>query len=169
VTIKELHHIIPEVPKTTIHEAVTNKLRVEKFLRTLGAKNVNERSQNEKGGFRAEDSHALRKEVDEFLDSIVTADETWVFHHAPESKHCNGAICIPPQRNFISPGATIYSALYCDTLTRLRRAIQNKRRGMLSRGVWLLHDNTRPYSTHVTTALLKQRSSPMDLTIYLNK
>ena len=23
---------------------------------------------------------------DEFLDSIVTGDETWVFHHTPESK-----------------------------------------------------------------------------------
>jgi oligoribonuclease (3'-5' exoribonuclease) len=25
-------------------------------------------------------------EGDEFLDSIVTGDETWVFHHIPESK-----------------------------------------------------------------------------------
>jgi hypothetical protein len=25
------------------------------------------------------------QEVVEFLDSIVTADETWVFHHTPES------------------------------------------------------------------------------------
>ena len=26
------------------------------------------------------------KEGDEFLDSIVTGEETWVFHHTPESK-----------------------------------------------------------------------------------
>ena len=26
------------------------------------------------------------QEGDEFLDSIVTGDETWVFHHIPESK-----------------------------------------------------------------------------------
>jgi len=26
------------------------------------------------------------QEGDEFLDSIVTGDETWVFHHTPESK-----------------------------------------------------------------------------------
>jgi hypothetical protein len=26
------------------------------------------------------------QEGDEFPDSIVTGDETWVFHHAPESK-----------------------------------------------------------------------------------
>jgi hypothetical protein len=26
------------------------------------------------------------QEGDEFLDSIETGDETWVFHHTPESK-----------------------------------------------------------------------------------
>ena len=26
------------------------------------------------------------QEGDEFLDSIVTGDETWAFHHTPESK-----------------------------------------------------------------------------------
>ena len=26
------------------------------------------------------------QEGDEFLDTIVTGDETWVFHHTPESK-----------------------------------------------------------------------------------
>jgi hypothetical protein len=26
------------------------------------------------------------QEGDEFLDSIVTGDETWVFHHTPASK-----------------------------------------------------------------------------------
>jgi hypothetical protein len=37
------------------------------------------------------------QEGDEFLDSIMTGDETWGFHHIPESKqhHCNGAIRIP--------------------------------------------------------------------------
>ena len=37
-------------------------------------------------GFRAKVSRALRKEGDEFLESIVTGDETWVSHHTPESK-----------------------------------------------------------------------------------
>ena len=57
--------------------------------------------------------------------------------------------------DFMPPGATINVAANCDTLTRLRRAIQNKRRGM-SRDVCLLHDNARPYSAHVTTALLEK-------------
>jgi transposase len=31
VTIRDLHHIIPEVSKTIIHKAVTEKLRYRKF------------------------------------------------------------------------------------------------------------------------------------------
>ena len=31
VTIRELHHIIPEVSKTTIHESVTEKLGYREF------------------------------------------------------------------------------------------------------------------------------------------
>ena len=58
--------------------------------------------------------------------------------------------------DFMSPGATVNAAAYCDALTRLRRAIQNKRRGMLSRSVCLLHDNMRPHSALVTTALLEK-------------
>jgi hypothetical protein len=34
--IRGLHHIIPEVSKTTIHEAVT-KIGIQKIVRTLGA------------------------------------------------------------------------------------------------------------------------------------
>ena len=32
------------------------------------------------------------QEGDEFLDSIVTGDETWGFHHTPESKHSPSAL-----------------------------------------------------------------------------
>ena len=56
--------------------------------------------------------------------------------------------------DFMPPDTTISAAAYCDTLTRLRRAIQNQMRGMLSRGVCLLHENSRPPSAHVATALL---------------
>jgi len=38
VTIRELHHIIPEVSKTTIHEAVTEKLGYMKLYADWGPK-----------------------------------------------------------------------------------------------------------------------------------
>jgi hypothetical protein len=58
-TLREVDHISPDVSKTTVHEAVTDKFRVQKILGTLGAKNVNGQSKNETDGFCAEVSHAL--------------------------------------------------------------------------------------------------------------
>jgi hypothetical protein len=54
-------------------------------------------------------------------------------------------------------GTTMTSEMYCETLRKLRRAIQNKRHGMLTYGVFivLLHDNARPYTAAPTRALLE--------------
>ena len=88
------------------------------------------------------------QEGDEFLDSIVTGDETWGFHHTSESKQQSLPWChthssktkkfktlisvkkimasvfwdrkgILPV-DFMPPGATVNAAAYRDTLTRLR-------------------------------------------------
>ena len=40
------------------------------------------------------------------------------------------------------------------TLQKLRRAIQNKRHGMLSRGVVMIHDNTRLHTAAATQNLI---------------
>ena len=43
--------------------------------------------------------------------------------------------------DFLERGLTINTDAYCETVRKLRRVIQNKRRGMLSSGIVLLHDN----------------------------
>jgi len=116
------------------------------------------------------------------LSHIVTRDETWVSHITPEStqqslhwKHTGS-----PKRKkfkqtfstrkitctvvwdrqgvllveFFPQGTTINSAVYCETLKKMRRAIQNKRRGMLSATILLLHDNARPHSVAQTQDLI---------------
>jgi len=55
---------------------------------------------------------------------------------------------------FLPQGTTINSAVYCETLKKLRRTIQNKRRGMLSSTILLLHDNARPHSAAQTQDLI---------------
>ena len=47
---------------------------------------------------------------------------------------------------------------YCNTLQELRRVIQNKRRVMLSSGVVLLQDNSRPHTARRSTHLLQEFS-----------
>jgi len=52
--------------------------------------------------------------------------------------------------DFLERGSTINSERYCETLTKLRRAIQNKRRGKLSSKVLFFHDNARPLTANRT-------------------
>jgi histone-lysine N-methyltransferase SETMAR len=47
---------------------------------------------------------------------------------------------------FLPQGSTINAGVYYDTFKKLRRAIQNKQHGMLSRGVVMHHDNARPHT-----------------------
>jgi transposase len=58
---------------------------------------------------------------------------------------------------FMQQGTTLTSEVYCETLKKLRRAIQNKRRGMLISDLMLLHDNARPHARTAarTRALLE--------------
>jgi len=56
--------------------------------------------------------------------------------------------------DFLPQGSTINAGVYCDTLKKLRRAIQNKRSGILSRGVVMIHDNARPHTAVATQNLI---------------
>ena len=86
VMIRELHHIIPEVSKTTIHEAVIEKLGYRKFCARWGPKMLTDDHKTKGMGSALKFLTHCAQEGDEFLDSIVTGDETWCFHHTPESK-----------------------------------------------------------------------------------
>ncbi|GBM40091.1 hypothetical protein AVEN_246002-1 [Araneus ventricosus] len=56
--------------------------------------------------------------------------------------------------DFMQRGTTINALAYGQTLRQLRRAIQNKRRGTLTEGILLLHDNAKPHTAAQTRALL---------------
>jgi histone-lysine N-methyltransferase SETMAR len=82
----EVHHIIPEVSKTTIHEAVTEKLGYRKLCARWVPKMLTDDHKTKRMGSALKFLTRYPQEGDEFLDSVVTEDETWVFHHTPESK-----------------------------------------------------------------------------------
>ena len=84
--IIELHHIIPEVSKTTIREAVTEKLGYRKLCARWVPKMLTDVHKTKRMGSALKFLTRCAQEGDEFLDSIVIGDETWGFHHTPESK-----------------------------------------------------------------------------------
>jgi hypothetical protein len=81
-----LQQIIPEVSKTTIHEAVTEKLWYRKLCVRGLSKILTDDHKMKRMASALKFLTGYAQEGDKFLDSIVTGNETWVFHHTPESK-----------------------------------------------------------------------------------
>ena len=76
VTIRELHYVIPEVSKTTLHEAVTEKLGYRKLCARWVPKMLTDDHKTKRMGSALKFLTRYPQEGDEFLDSIVTGDET---------------------------------------------------------------------------------------------
>ena len=125
------------------------------------------------------------EEGDNFLDRIVTGDETWVLHYTPESKQ-QSMVWKHPQSpvrkkfrpapsvhkviltafsdcrgplvmDFMPRGTTINADKYCSTLSLLRATIRKKRRGILDvDNVIILHGNARPHVANKTLNKLRK-------------
>ena len=118
------------------------------------------------------------------LGRIVTGDETWVHHHQPETKKASKEWCHTPSpkpkrfrtqppagnvmltlfwdeqgeilENYMSRWNIMTSATYAGLLkNHVRPAIKSKRRGLLSTGVLLQHDNARPHTARSTDATIQ--------------
>jgi len=125
------------------------------------------------------------KEGDAFLDRIITGDETCVHHFEPECKRQSmewkhpqspirkkfksqpsaGKLKLtvfwdsqgPILEHFQERGSIINSACYSEMLIdRAKPAIRSKRRGQLSKGIVLLHDNARPHTAAHTVETLQK-------------
>ena len=60
--------------------------------------------------------------------------------------------------DFLTRGEMMNAERYCETLQKLRWAIQKKWRGLLNAGVVQLHGNARPHSVRRSTYLLQKFS-----------
>ena len=128
---------------------------------------------------------AYDKEGEAFLDRIITVDETWVHHYEPECKRQSiewkhpqspirkkfksqpspvklkltvfGDSQGPVLEHYQERGSTINSAGYSEMLIeRLKPEIRSKSRGHLSKGIVLLHENTRPRTAAHTVETLQK-------------
>jgi len=135
------------VSKTIIHVAVTEKLWYRKLCSHWVPKTLTDDHKTKRMGSVLKFLTRYTQEGNEFLDSTVTGDETWVFHHTHESKqqslqwrHTDSPRTQKIQNfnfsekkmasifwvtkgillvDFMPPGSTINAAAYYDTLTRL--------------------------------------------------
>ncbi|GFV45629.1 histone-lysine N-methyltransferase SETMAR [Trichonephila clavipes] len=174
-TITTLSLKFPDVSRSVVYKIVTEDLNFKKLcsrwvLRLLTAEHKEKRFDISLDLFIS-----YEEEGDDMLSRIVIGDETWVSHITPRSKqqlmewrHTSSPIKVKAKQtmskrkivatvfwdrrgvslgDFVPQRTIINSGAYCATLRKLRRALQNKRRGMLSKGVLLLHDNARTHTS----------------------
>ncbi|KFM58918.1 Histone-lysine N-methyltransferase SETMAR, partial [Stegodyphus mimosarum] len=183
-TMTTLSEAFPQISRTVLFEIVSDRLNYRKLCSRWVPKMLTDVHKTKRLGSSLTFLTRYSDEGENFLNQIVTGDETWVCHFTPESKqqsmewrHTHSPkkqkfkVTMSSQKimctvfwdrkgvlltEFLPRGETINAARYCETLTKLRRAIQNKRRGMLSKGIVLLHDNARPHTAGVTQSLIRQ-------------
>lgn len=183
-TITMLSNKFPQISRTVLYEIVVDNLGYHKLCSRWVPKMLTDVHKTKRLGSALTFLTRYSNEGEDFLNQIVTGDETWVRHLTPESKqqsmewrHTQSPkkqkfkTTMSAQKimctvfwdrkgvllaEFLPRGETINAARYCETLTKLRRAIQNKRRGMLSTGIVLLHDNARPHTAGATQTKIQK-------------
>ena len=119
-----------------------------------------------------------------FFDSIVTGDESWIYHYDPLSQleakvwkrldeqtptelsqeRLAGKIMMMifcdtdgvVLTEYLPRGTTINGPCYASIIERLRSVIVEKRRGIVSHGVLLLHDNVPIHKCNIVQAAIRQ-------------
>ena len=158
---------------STVYDIVHDKLKLHK----VSARWVPKKLTDEQMGQRMMSSldHLIRyaHEGPQFLDGVVTGDESWAYHYTPETKQASmvwkhfhsptptkfrvtksakkilvtvfwdmrGILLV----DFLPTGTTVNAITYAKTLTKLRRALRDKRSISDGANVRLLHDNARPH------------------------
>ncbi|GBM22178.1 Histone-lysine N-methyltransferase SETMAR [Araneus ventricosus] len=182
-TIRMLCDEFPEISKTVLHEIVTNRLSYRKLCSCWIPKMLTDVHKTKRLGSALTFFTRYREEGNEFLNKIVTGDETSVYHVTSELKqqsmewrhsrsptpkkfkttlsaHKIMSIVFWDRQGilldqFLPRGENINAVRCCETLRKVRRVIQNKRRGMLSQAL-CCNGNARPHSAGVTQNLIQQ-------------
>lgn len=125
----------------------------------------------------------FNQDPEDFMARLVTGDETWLYQWDPETKqqsmqwrHSDSP---PPKKfktqrsarkvmatifwdakgilliDYLDIGSTITGQYYAHVIKKLRQAIVEKRRGMVTRGVLLLHDNAPVHKSRVAQAAIR--------------
>ncbi|KAJ4447820.1 hypothetical protein ANN_09828 [Periplaneta americana] len=163
-TITELSSHFPQISRSLLHEIVTKHLLFKKVCARRVPENLSSEPKMQRLGAALTFLQRYRDDGDEFLDRIVTGDETWISHFTPETKQQSmhwrhsGSPVRTKFKHAVGTESDVHvnADRYCETLRKLRLAIQNKRRGMLTAGVVLLHDNARPHTARRTAAVLTE-------------
>jgi len=168
---------LSDIPKTVVHRILTEDLQMRKVCAKMVPKILTDDMKNT----RVQKCQELleRYEVDpDFLDKVVTGDESWIFEYDPESKRqsaewhtaesprpkkarmCKSRIKAMfivffdkkgvIHKEFVPEGQTVNGLYYREVLKRLRDRIRRCRPDL--KDGWILHHDNAPSHTALIVA-----------------
>lgn len=170
------------VSETTISNILHQRLGMSKVCSRWVPRMLTPLQKRERVDCSREFLDRCKEQKEEIMARIVTGDETWVHHYEPESKQESMQWLkkgtTPPKKFKVSQsagkimatifwdsegillidykerGVSITGEYYASLLAQLKEAFKEKRRGKLTKGVLLLHDNAPVHICHVATAAI---------------
>ncbi|XP_054717601.1 histone-lysine N-methyltransferase SETMAR-like [Uloborus diversus] len=168
------------LPKTIVHEIVSEELGMRKICAKLEPKVLTDAQKTH----RLEVSKEMKKmcrDNTNFLDNVITGDESWIFEYDPETKRQSAewhTTASPSQKKarmsksrvksmlivffdvkgvvhheFVPPGKTVTGQFYKEVLQRLNNRVT--RVGKEIKNCWKLHhDNAPSHTSFVVTSYL---------------
>lgn len=170
ITIRELAEEVG-IPHATVHSILTETLNMRRISAKFVPKLLNEDQKHARVQTCLELQESARTDPD-FIHSIITGDETWVFGYDPETKAQSSQWKSPtsprPKKarqsrsnvktlltvffdsqgvvhhEFLPQGCTVNQNYYGAVLRRLRESIRRKRPERWRSGKFLLHHDNAP-------------------------
>lgn len=168
------------LPKTVVHEIVSEKLGMRKICAKLVPKVLTD-AQKANRVETCQELKQLCEDNPSFLDNVITGDESWIFQYDPESKRQSSewhTTSSPRQKKarmcksrvksmvivffdakgivhheFVPAGQTVNAQYYKGVLQRLNARVTRVRKEV--QGSWKLHhDNAPSHTAFVVTSYL---------------
>lgn len=168
------------VNKFTVHQIVTQDLMMRKVCAKLVPRVLTAEQKQRRVDVCREMLNELENNPD-FLDNVVTGDESWTFQYDPETKAQSSEWHTPESprpkkarmsksrvktmlivffdkrglihKEFVPQGKTVNAEFYKEVLQRLHKAVKRKRQDLAHR--WRLHhDNAPAHTAFLVTSYL---------------
>ena len=184
VTVNEVASLL-DISVGSAHHIIHDELQFRKVCARWVPKRLTSEMKERRVDACQELLRRYEADGEAFLQRIVTGDESWVHFYEPQRKRQSmewrhtsspkpkkvqaqrsaGKVMLtlfwdyngPILEHYMPRGSTVTSATYSNLLREnLKPAIRQKRRGLLTTGVCLLHDNARPHTAKATVSTIEE-------------
>jgi len=184
VTVKEVASLL-DISVGSTHHIIHNELEFRKVCTRWVPKRLTPEMKERRADSCQELLRRYEADDEAFLQRIFTGDESWVHFYEPERKRQSmewrhtsspkpkkvraqrsaGKVMLtffwdyngPILEHYMPRGSTVTSAIYSNLLREnLKSSIRQKRCGLLTTRVCLLHDNARPHTATATVSTIEE-------------